>query len=108
MLEAFNYFCLMEVNDALINNLAKLARLDFNDAERVEIKSDLQKMIAFIDKLNELDTTGVEPLLHMSDNVNVLRDDEVKGSISREEALKNAAVHDEVFFKVPKVIKGNK
>ena len=95
----------MEVNDDLINNLSQLARLEFNDAEKDEIKNDLQKMIAFIDKLNELDTTGVEPLLHMSDNINVLREDEVKGSISREDALKNAPVHDEQFFKVPKVIK---
>lgn len=95
----------MEVNDDLINNLAQLARLEFNDAERDEIKNDLQKMIAFIDKLNELDTTGVEPLLHMSENVNVLREDEVKGSISQEDALRNAPLHDEQFFKVPKVIK---
>ena len=95
----------MEVNDDLINNLAQLAKLEFNDAEKDEIKNDLQKMIAFIDKLNELDTSGVEPLLHMSENVNVLREDEVKGSISREEALKNAPLHDEQFFKVPKVIK---
>ena len=95
----------MEVNDDLINNLAQLAKLEFNDAEKDEIKNDLQKVIAFIDKLNELDTTGVEPLLHMSENVNVLREDEVKGSISREEALKNAPLHDDQFFKVPKVIK---
>lgn len=95
----------MEVNDDLINNLARLARLEFNDAERTEIKSDLQKMIGFIDKLKEVDTAGVEPLLHMSENTNVLRDDEVNGSISREDALKNAPLHDEVFFKVPKVIK---
>jgi aspartyl-tRNA(Asn)/glutamyl-tRNA(Gln) amidotransferase subunit C len=95
----------MEVNDELINNLAQLSRLGFNDAEKNEIKDDLQKMIAFIDKLNELDTSGVEPLLHMSENVNVLRDDEVKGSISSEEALKNSPLHDAHFFKVPKVIK---
>ena len=94
----------MEVNNELINNLSKLARLEFNDAEKDEIKNDLQKMIAFIDKLNELDTTGVEPLLHMSENVNVLREDEVTGSISREQAFKNAPLHDEQFFKVPKVI----
>jgi len=62
-------------------------------------------MIAFVEKLNELDTTGVEPLLHMSDEINVLRQDEIKGSISREDALKNAPVHDEQFFKVPKVIR---
>lgn len=94
----------MEVNDQLIDNLAKLARLEFNNIEKEEIKNDLQKMIAFIDKLNELDTKGVAPLLHMSENINVLRDDEVKGSISNEDALKNAPLHDEQFFKVPKVI----
>jgi len=58
-----------------------------------------------VEKLNELDTTGVEPLLHMSDEINVLRQDEIKGSISREDALKNAPLHDEQFFKVPKVIR---
>ena len=62
-------------------------------------------MIQFVEKLNELDTTGVEPLLHMSDNVNILREDEVKGSIDRTEGLKNAPVQDGVFFKVPKVIR---
>ncbi|MFI5132963.1 MAG: Asp-tRNA(Asn)/Glu-tRNA(Gln) amidotransferase subunit GatC [Chitinophagales bacterium] len=95
----------MEVNDAMVDKLAHLARLKFEDAEKAEIKSDLQKMITFVEKLNELDLTGVEPLLHMSDEVNVLREDEIKGSISREDALKNAPLHDEQFFKVPKVIR---
>lgn len=95
----------MEVNDALIENLATLARLHFNEEEKKEIKDDLQRMIAFIDKLNELNTDGVEPLLHMSEEVNVFREDEVRGSISREEALKNAPATDGVFFKVPKVIR---
>ena len=70
----------MEVNEALVDKLANLARLKFNDAEKEAIKNDLQKMIQFVEKLNELDTTGVEPLLHMSSNVNVLRADEIKGS----------------------------
>jgi aspartyl-tRNA(Asn)/glutamyl-tRNA(Gln) amidotransferase subunit C len=96
----------MEVNEAMVDKLANLARLKFDDAaEKEAIKNDLQKMIQFVEKLNELDTTGVEPLLHMSGNINVLRADEVKGSISREAGLQNAAVHDEHFFKVPKVIK---
>lgn len=99
------YICFMKVDDDLIDKLAQLARLEFNATEREEIKIDLQKMIQFIDKLNELDTTGVEPLLHMSNNVNILREDTVKGSILREQALKNAPVHDAQFFKVPKVIK---
>lgn len=99
------YICPMNVNDELVDKLANLARLHFNAEETEEIKNDLQKMIGFIDKLNELDTTGVEPLLHMSDNVNVLREDEVTGMISREDAFRNAPLHDEEFFKVPKVIK---
>ena len=102
---ASDYLCTMEVNDAMVEKLAHLSRLQFNETEKAEIKNDLQRMIAFVEKLDELDLDGVEPLLHMSDEVNVLRDDEVKGSVSREEALKNAPLHDEQFFKVPKVIK---
>src|SRR5690349_5766873 len=99
------YICRMKVNDELVDKLAHLARLKFDAAEKEEIKNDLQKMIAFVEKLNELDTTGVEPLLHMTDEVNVLREDHVEGSISREDALKNAPEHDEQFFRVPKVIR---
>jgi aspartyl-tRNA(Asn)/glutamyl-tRNA(Gln) amidotransferase subunit C len=95
----------MEVNDALVAKLARLSRLQFSETEKAEIKNDLQRMIGFVEKLDELDLEGVEPLLHMSEDVNVLREDEVKGSISREEALKNAPLHDEEFFKVPKVIR---
>jgi aspartyl-tRNA(Asn)/glutamyl-tRNA(Gln) amidotransferase subunit C len=95
----------MEVNDALIEKLAHLSRLEFTDVEKAEIKNDLQRMISFVDKLNELDLTDTEPLLYMTDEVNVLRNDEVKGSVSREEGMKNAPEHDELFFKVPKVIK---
>ena len=95
----------MNVNDALIEQLAHLSRLEFNEEEKEEIKNDLEKMIGFIDKLNELDTTGVEPLLHMSDNVNVFRKDAVTGQISRKDVFKNAPLHDDDFFKVPKVIK---
>jgi aspartyl-tRNA(Asn)/glutamyl-tRNA(Gln) amidotransferase subunit C len=95
----------MNVSDEMIYKLANLARLEFNEDEKKEIKEDLQKMIGFIDKLNELDTNGVEPLLHMSDNVNILREDEVNGMISTRDALKNAPFHDDRFFKVPKVIK---
>jgi aspartyl-tRNA(Asn)/glutamyl-tRNA(Gln) amidotransferase subunit C len=95
----------MEVNDALVEKIAHLARLQIDPAAKEASKKDLQRMISFVEKLNELDTTGVAPLLHMSDNVNILRSDEVNGSIPREEGLKNAPLHDEQFFKVPKVIK---
>lgn len=95
----------MEVNDLLIDNLAKLSHLTFNEQEKEDIKADLQQMISFIEKLKEVNTEGVAPLLHMSSNVNILRDDVVQGSVSREEALKNAPDTDGTFFKVPKVIK---
>ena len=95
----------MEVNDLLIDNLAKLSHLSFSEQEKKDIKADLQEMISFIEKLKEVNTEGVEPLLHMSTNVNVLRDDIVQGSVSREEALKNAPETDGTYFKVPKVIK---
>ncbi len=95
----------MIVNDTLIEKLAHLSRLELKDEEKEEMKTELEKMIGFIDKLNELDTTGVEPLLHMSENVDIFRNDEVSGQISKEEVFKNAPLHDDDFFKVPKVIK---
>ena len=100
----FAIFVFMKVNDKMIEDLANLSRLEFNDQEKTDIKKDLEKMIRFVEKLNELDTTGVEPLLHMSSNLNILRNDEVKGSVTRAEALRNAPDQDGVFFKVPKVI----
>jgi aspartyl-tRNA(Asn)/glutamyl-tRNA(Gln) amidotransferase subunit C len=95
----------MQVNDALIDKLSRLAMLEFNDAEKEEIKSDLEKMIGFVDKLKELDTTGIEPLLHMSPQVNSLREDIPANMISHDEALQNAPLTDGKYFKVPKVIK---
>ena len=95
----------MEVNDALIDNLSNLARLEFSAGEKEGIKKDLRRMIEFVEKLGELDTTGVEPLLHMSPAINVLREDIPQGSVSREEALSNAPATDGAYFKVPKVIR---
>ena len=79
--------------------------LDFDSAEREEIKADLEKMIGFVDKLKELDTTNVEPLLHITSEINVLREDVPANMISKEEALQNAALHNKDFFLVPKGIK---
>ncbi len=99
------YFCFMEVNDAMINKLAQLSRLDFSDQEKAAIKTDLQRMIAFVQKMEEVDTENVEPLLHISGVKNVLRKDEAGGTVTVTDALKNAVVNDGIFFKVPKVIK---
>lgn len=95
----------MEVNDALLDKLADLARLYIEPAEREGLKQDLQKMISFVEKLQELDTAGATPLLHMSETSDVLREDVVQGSVSRQEALRNAPDNDGVFFRVPKVIR---
>jgi aspartyl-tRNA(Asn)/glutamyl-tRNA(Gln) amidotransferase subunit C len=94
----------MIVDEKLVDHLAHLSRLKFNPEEKEAIRKDMEKIIGFVEKLNELDTTGVEPLRHMTDAVNVLRPDELHGSVSREDALRNAPLHDQQFFKVPKVL----
>ncbi len=99
------YICFMQVDDALIDKLSRLSMLEFDDTEREQIKSDLEKMIGFIDQLKELDTEGIEPLLHMSGEINALRDDIPGKMLTKEEALQNAPMHDENFFLVPKAIK---
>lgn len=95
----------MEVTSEMIDRLAQLAKLKFSEEEKKELKTDLERMIEFVEKLKEVDTTGVEPLLHITNAVNVLREDEVKQTITKEEALLNAPLTDGNFFKVPKVIK---
>jgi aspartyl-tRNA(Asn)/glutamyl-tRNA(Gln) amidotransferase subunit C len=95
----------MNIDTKMVENLAHLARLRFGDAEKEAIRADLEKMVSFVEKLQSVDTTGVQPLLHIGDAVNVFREDIVQGSVSREEALLNSPVKDDIFFKVPKVIK---
>jgi len=95
----------MEVTTVLVEKLAHLSRLYFTEEEMKGYTADLQNIVSFVDKLNEIDTTGVEPVLHMGDAVNALREDAVRGSVTREEALLNAPLKDNQFFKVPTVIK---
>jgi aspartyl-tRNA(Asn)/glutamyl-tRNA(Gln) amidotransferase subunit C len=94
----------MEVNKQLVDKIATLSKLEFDDTTKEEIRKDLERMIGFVDKLNEADTTGVEPLIYVNDEVNVLREDVVKQVISKEEALSNAPTKDSDYIKVPKVI----
>jgi len=95
----------MEVNNKLIQDIAKLAKLEFDEKSTEEMKGDLKKILAFVDKLNEIDTEGVEPLIYMSDEINVLRVDEVTEKTSQKDALKNAPQKDSDYFKVPTVLK---
>ncbi len=93
-----------KISEETVNKLANLARLEFNGKEKEEIINDLNRMLEFVSKLNELDTTNVEPLIYMNDEVNVLREDEVKQTISQKEALSNAPKKDSDYIKVPKVV----
>ena len=94
----------MEVNEALIDHIAHLSRLSFAGPQKEAIRQDMQRMIAFVDKLSELDTTGVEPLIFMSEEVNRLRNDEVAQRGSHEEGLRNAPKKDSGHFRNPKVL----
>ncbi len=92
------------INDETIDKIAHLARLEFENDAKVEIAKDMNRMLDFVDKLNELNTDNVEPLIYMSKEVNVLREDEVHQDISQKDALRNAPKKDSDYFKVPKVV----
>lgn len=91
-----------------VDEIAHLARLEFNDAAKGEILNDLNRMLTFIDKLSELDTTSVEPLIYMTDEKNILRADIPEVTLTQKEALKNAPKKDSDYFKAPKVIDQNR
>ena len=94
----------MKIDNATVDKIAHLARLEYDAEGKEQIIKDMNNMLGFIDKLNELDTTNVEPLIYMSNEVNVLREDDVIQEITQDEGLKNAPKHDSDYFKVPKVI----
>ncbi|MFN3386458.1 MAG: Asp-tRNA(Asn)/Glu-tRNA(Gln) amidotransferase subunit GatC [Candidatus Thermochlorobacter sp.] len=94
----------MAVSKKDVDYIATLAKLSFSDAEKEKMTAELNTILKYVEKLNEIDTTHVEPLQNMNERVNVLRDDVPTGSVSNEEALKNAPDFQDRFFKVPKVI----
>ena len=95
----------MEVNNKLIQDLSSLAKLNFDASSSKKMKGDLEKMIGFVDKLSEIDTEGIEPLIYLSEEENVLRVDEISNEVSQKNALKNAPEKDSDYFKVPTVLK---
>ncbi len=94
----------MQVTDEMIDRLSHLARLEFKNEEKVEIKNDLTNVLSFVEKLSELNTDGVEPLVYVNEDVNVLRKDIREQIISKQDALKSAPQHDSDYFKTPKVL----
>lgn len=94
----------MTIDKETVDKIAHLARLELNETEKQDMIKDMSRILDFMDKLNEVDTTGVEPLVYMTTEDNVLREDIVKQEITTEEALLNAPKHDGSHILVAKVI----
>ena len=97
----------MSVTKSDVEHIAKLAKLEIREDEINKFTSQFNKVLEYVEKLNELDTENIEPLSHPVEGENVFREDILKKSIPTTDALKNSAFNDEEYFKVPKVIKSN-
>ena len=95
----------MTIDNQLISRLEHLARLELSEEERQGIMKDLNNILQMVEKMNEVNTDDVEPLVYINELVNVWRADKVEGQVSQEDALKNAPDKNDEFFKVPKMIK---
>ena len=82
----------MKVDNQLVDKVAELAKLEFDAQAKQKMISDMDKILSFVGKIEELDTEGVEPLIYMTQETNVLRNDEVGQHNTKEEALKNAPI----------------
>jgi len=95
----------MKIDTATLDRIAELARLDFTEPlARAAMLKDMQRVFDFVEKLNEVDTKGVEPLIFMTEEEDVLRDDVAVLEVTKQEALRNAPVKDSDYFKVPRVV----
>ena len=92
------------ITDATIDYVGILAKLELTGEEKEQAKADMGRMLDYIDKLNELDTEGVEPMSHISAAANVFREDEVTNTDNRDKILKNAPGEKEGMFKVPRTV----
>lgn len=94
----------MSTNIETLRQLAHLARLEFDETKEQEMLQDLNNILHWVDKLRELDTTAVEPLVHISEELNVLRTDVAQNTVKHEDALGLAPRKDSDYFRVPKVL----
>jgi aspartyl-tRNA(Asn)/glutamyl-tRNA(Gln) amidotransferase subunit C len=93
----------MTLDPETIQKMAHLSRLNLSSEESAEMQDTLSKILGWMEKLNEVDTSGVEPLIHLSPAVNVFREDVAQPGLSPEISLSNAPTRDGSFFTVPKV-----
>lgn len=94
----------MNIDEKLISRLEHLAKLNLTSEERRTLQTELEQILQMVDKLEELDTEGVAPLVYVLEESQLLRPDDVEGQVSQSEALKNAPDTDGTYFKVPKII----
>lgn len=94
----------MRVTRETIEHVANLARLNLTETEKEHLTSEMEKIITYMDKLNELDTAGIKPMEHVIPISNVLREDKAEKSYDRGKILANAPVSEDGCFKVPKVV----
>lgn len=94
----------MKITDETVDHIAHLARLEFEGEKKVQIKADMERILTFMEKLQEVNTENVEPLIFMSNEVNVLREDVAVTTLTQEQALKNAPKKDSDYFRIPKVL----
>ncbi len=96
-----------KIDISQVRTVAKLARLQLNDAEATQFSHQLSAILDYIEKLNQLDTRDVEPLAHCLPVSNIFRDDIVIPSLGVDKTLANAPERDGPFFKVPKILDDN-
>lgn len=94
----------MKIDSKTVQDVAHLARLEFENEAEAKMITDMNRMLGFVEKLSELNTDNIEPLIYMTDEVNHMREDVVKDPLPQKEVLKNAPKHDSDYFKVPKVV----
>lgn len=95
----------MPVSAEDVNKISKLAKLKFSEEEKKKLQNDMNRILDYMDKINELDLSKVEPLENINETENVFREDKPRHTITQKEALRNAPSKTDKFFKVPKVIK---
>lgn len=94
----------MNIDLKTIQDIAHLSRLEFEEKDAQSLLNDFNKILTWMEKLNELNTEQTLPLIHMSEEVNVLREDEAKITLSHKEALLNAPKKDSDYIRVPKFV----
>lgn len=94
----------MKISTEIIEHIAHLARLEFEGEKKQAIQQEMENIISFMEKLSEVPTDNVEPLIFMNDEYNKLREDVALVTITQEEALKNAPKKDSDYFRIPKVL----